>query len=890
MNQINSQVMKNIFIFMILTLAANMVKAQTATTPVKIADTQSGQFYRIPVILKDNDGNLVALYDDRHNSNSDLGSNHEIDILVKKSTDNGDSFDATATIAVDGDGNSTFECGHGDAAAVCDRESGDILVLSASGSVGLGSSAASATYNRKNYTLTLTNIIRIGRSVYSNSTKSWGECTDLSEAIYKLYESDIYRASGNTSGITGMYVSTGRLCQSSKIKVGSHYRVYAVLNTWNNNGSGTNPGPRVICSDDFGETWKALGEVTTTPCTGGDETQIEELPDGNLLLSSRVRSGTGRIFNVFTYTDVPTYATGSWGTAVTSGSSNTEGQTYAASCNASLMIVKAFRRSDNSTVDIILQSACMSSNREKMGIYWKELPALHPYKYADFKTGWSSFEINNTYACYSSMVQTKDGKIGIFYESHDDDDTNTAGYYDLVFSKFSLEDITGNAYSAMTFDEGMEPRVMLLKSVMSGDMNESRYIYNDGMTMKTVLSTTAESASSPDYNYYWVLNRDPGSSTYYFSALSGDGYIGMGKGINLMTGAEEEKGTMLCTTKYAEQFDITGFTKELSWTDNSSSTTKPGAKMSGYALQFPMVQDSQVKQKVVAIPNSDSTTPNWLQETEKCWLGNDNSTYWTSDINFTDATYVDATEKGETCGTWKNPTYYGFKVTFGRSDDGKATAEGEDYNYYATLKLPYAVTIPDDVTAYRLDFVSTQVNGHATLVPMELEDRILPRETPVLMMIERTGDDKDITKVRYFKPAKAKLFNKEINSFRGTLGKWTFEKATTTDLDNNKYNPDDKKIYILGRKNGHMAFYYLIANSEGAYSIGNNKAYFVQPDNTTAKEFTIRRLDATTGIENVRIEETIQKSHDIYDLSGRRMTENVKKGIYIRDGKKYIVK
>ena len=874
--------MRNLILLLILSLATSNVMAQ-----VKVADTNGSQYYRIPVILKDNDGNLVALYDDRHNSNGDLGSNHEIDILTKKSTDNGDSFDAIATIAVDGDGEPGFGCGHGDAAAVCDRESGDILVLSASGSVGLGSSAASKSLNGLN----LNNIIRIGRSVYSNSTKSWGGCTDLSRDIYTLYASDIYRQIGNPSGITGMYVSTGRLCQSSKIKVGSHYRVYAVLNTWNKT-KGSNPGPRVICSDNFGKTWEALGGVTKTPCTGdgGDETQIEELPDGNLLLSSRVRGGTGRIFNVFTYTDVPNYETGSWGTAVTSGSSNTEGQTYAASCNASLMIVKAFRKSDNSTVDIILQSACMSKEREKMGIYWKELPAMHPYKYADFQTGWNSFTINNTYACYSSMVQTKDGKVGIFYESHDDDDTNKAGNYDLVFSKYSLEEITGNAYSAMTFDDGMEPRVMLLKSVMSGDKNESRYIYNDGMTMKTVLSTTAESASSPDYNYYWVLNRDPGSSTYYFSALSGDGYIGMGKGINLITGKEEEKGTMLCTTKYAEQFDITGFIKELDFYKSSSSIQADGAEMSGYALQFPMVQESQVQQKVVAIPNSDSATPNWLQETEKCWLGNDKSTYWTSDINFTDATYVDATSYGEKCGSWGAPEYYGFKVTFGRSDDGKATAKGEDYNYYATLKLPYAVTIPNDVTAYRLDFVSTQINGQATLVPMELEDNILPRETPVLMMIERIGDDKDITKVKYFKPAKAKLFNKEINSFRGTLGRWTFESSSTTDLDNNKYNPNDRKIYILGRKNGHMAFYYLTANSSGAYSIGNNKAYFVQPDNTSAKEFTIRRLDATTGIENVSVEDIQSNTNITYDLSGRRVEGTAKKGVYIRDGKKYIVK
>ena len=145
--------MRNLILLLILSLATSNVMAQ-----VKVADTNGSQYYRIPVILKDNDGNLVALYDDRHNSNGDLGSNHEIDILTKKSTDNGDSFDAIATIAVAGDGEPGFGCGDGDAAAVCDRESGDMLVLSGSGSVGLESSAASKSSNGLN----LNNIIRIG--------------------------------------------------------------------------------------------------------------------------------------------------------------------------------------------------------------------------------------------------------------------------------------------------------------------------------------------------------------------------------------------------------------------------------------------------------------------------------------------------------------------------------------------------------------------------------------------------------------------------------------------------------------------------------------------------------------------------------------------------------
>lgn len=855
------------------------------------------QYYRIPVILRDKDGNLMAIYDDRHNDILDLGNNHQIDIVAKISTDNGRTF-GSEKIIVPGNGQHGFNCGHGDAAAVCDRETGDILILSASGDVRFQNSKASATKDGNNYNLNLGSAMRIGKTVikypYTNYTNN--TCTDISEYIYGLYANDIYRSvtwtdAGHLSGIRGMYVSTGRLCQSKMIKKGTHYRVYAVLNTRGDLG---NPGPRVIYSDNFGETWAPLGDKDTH-CSGGDETQVEELPDGSVLLSSRVRDGKGRKFNVFTYTDVPNYTTGSWESGKISGSSNSSGETYAASCNSSFIIANAIRKNDGAMVQIMLQTACMSGERKNLGIYWKELSSTFPYKPDQFTKGWNKYDLypeKEEFSCYSSMVQSKeDGSIALLYESEGDNTATTAGPYDILLQTISLEKITGNLYQTQSYYHGMEPRVMLLKSVMAGDRNETRYIYNDGMNMKTVVSTSADKPSTPDYNYYWVLNRDPGSSTYYFSALSGDGYIGLGNAINLKTGVEEE-GKMICTTKYAEQFNIASFTKKLSYY-HSLTNQKEGKDLTGYGLLFYLNQESQNRARVISISNKEGDDPNFLQETETCWKGS-NNVYWTTDFHFNDAEFKNITSASEeTCGTWGAPEYYGFKVKFGRTDDSYTLAPGEDRNYYATIKLPYAIKLHDDVTAYRLSFVSSEIDGEATLEPMQLEDNILPRETPALLMIEHDGTDSEVTKTRYFQPAAAKLFDKSQNSFRGTLGAWTFKKTTgTTDLEKNEYNPNDKKIYILGRKNGHMAFYYLTANSEGAYSIGNNKAYFVQPDaSATSKKFSIHRMDnAATGIENITPTAPIKTDNTVYDLTGRKMSDSTKKGVYIRNGKKFIVK
>ena len=70
-----------------------------------------------------------------------------------------------------------------------------------------------------------------------------------------------------------------------------------------------------------------------------------------------------------------------------------------------------------------------------------------------------------------------------------------------------------------------------------------------------------------------------------------------------------------------------------------------------------------------------------------------------------------------------------------------------------------------------------------------------------------------------------------------------------------------------------------------------NKAYYEYKGTTSAKSLVFRFDDdnISTGIS---LPETIETTGDavIYDLSGRRVAGTAKKGVYIRDGKKFIVK
>ena len=130
-----------------LLLMTSMVAAavglqSVAGQRVTVFDTHepSGQYYRIPAIAQLPSGRLLAIADDRHGSDYDIGGNWGIDIVGKVSDDGGSTWSEPLMIA-DGDGLRVgFHDSHGDAALAVDRESGRVLVMCASGKQGFLSS------------------------------------------------------------------------------------------------------------------------------------------------------------------------------------------------------------------------------------------------------------------------------------------------------------------------------------------------------------------------------------------------------------------------------------------------------------------------------------------------------------------------------------------------------------------------------------------------------------------------------------------------------------------------------------------------------------------------------------------------------------------------------
>lgn len=369
--------------------------------------------YRIPSIVECKSGKLIAFTDHRYD-NKDIGGGRHLDIVMKTSQDKGATWSGPEQmVAKGGNGVATsFDCAHGDAATVVDRKTGRILLMCASGGIGYWESSRKKP-------------IMMGRYYSDDEGKTWkGE--EVTCQIYDLMPD-----------MESAFFTSGRICQSKQIKVGKYYRVYTAL--------ATRQGNRILYSDDFGKTWAVLGKNVAESAPRGDEAKIEELPNGNVLLSSRVMGG--RFFNVYSYADKKS-ATGSWGKVAMSGAANHGVVAKKNACNGEVLLVNA--KKNGKKVKLLLQSVPCGPNRVNVGIYYKALnsPADYVTPEAIAKDWEGCYQVSDTTSAYSTMVQGKDGSIFFLLEENAfrHSETEPDDYYDIRFDKLSIGQITNGQY------------------------------------------------------------------------------------------------------------------------------------------------------------------------------------------------------------------------------------------------------------------------------------------------------------------------------------------------------------------------------------------------------------------------------------------------------------
>lgn len=389
--------------------------------------------YRIPALAVAKDGTLIAVSDYRH-SGTDIGVTKfgRIDLHYRLSFDNGNTWTEVKTLINGAGAEATdfMSVGYGDPCIVADRESNRVLLLSCAGNVSFQEGTRQTHQN-------------IARFYSEDGGRTWGAPDDIAESIYSQFDSSTY------GPVRSMFVASGRILQSRTVKVGDYYRLYCAVLVRDRSAKHMN---YVLYSDDFGGSWKILGDINTPAVYSTanepkvDEPKVEELPDGSLLISSRYDGG--RYYNIFLFDDVQS-AQGSWLTKAFSDGTNGGVEAKSNSTNGEVMVLPVVRKEDNAPMHLLLQSVPLGPSRANVGIYYKELASMDDYLDSEcVAMGWDGVkQVTTLPSAYSTMAWQKDNRLGFLYEEETYGKSDYVyGGYTIVYECFNVEDITEGKY------------------------------------------------------------------------------------------------------------------------------------------------------------------------------------------------------------------------------------------------------------------------------------------------------------------------------------------------------------------------------------------------------------------------------------------------------------
>ncbi len=337
--------------------ATNLSGARTillTNTLLFSCNDAGSKHYRIPAIITAPDGSIVTATDKRWNNSADLPN--DIDIIIRRSTDKGETWSAPLTIA---GGDTTL--GFGDAALCVDKTNGNIICLMVSGPGLWGSTAA--------------NPLRIMKCVSTDNGLTWSPPVDITNMIY---------GAGCSNNITktwwSAFVASGSFVQFSNGRLAA---VIAVRRT-----SAYSIDNYMIYSDDHGVSWNIS---THQAEADGDEAKLIELADSTVLMS--IRNTGYRRFN--TSADF----------GLTWGNAYSEDEITDPNCNGDILRYTCVN--DGYLKNRILHSIPFASNRSNVSV-------LLSY---DEGNSWPVQKtIYSGPSAYSSLCVLPDGTIGIYYE------------------------------------------------------------------------------------------------------------------------------------------------------------------------------------------------------------------------------------------------------------------------------------------------------------------------------------------------------------------------------------------------------------------------------------------------------------------------------------------
>lgn len=347
-----------------------------------VPTTDNCQYYRIPAMILDQQGNIVVAADRRYDSNTDLG-NHKIDVSVRRSLDGGRTWSEQNIIAT-GDGKTTADFGYGDP-ALARTPSGRLVCVMAAGSTMYWNGMRNAVI-----------------CLSDDNGITWTHPRQL----YTSHFTDAVNGKTNELGFYGNFVSSGK---------GLTTREGTVMFTNNclTYENKTSPLCYILWSNDNGKNW-TIGP--SNAYAKGDESKLEQLNNGDLMVS--VRQTGARGFN-----------TG----AADASKWNTQWRNDQISGNACNSDILYYSRSTEGKRDILLHSYIKSAIRENLTLAMSIDQGVTWHDFMNIQPGGS---------CYSTMERLSDGSLAVLYE----DESYSAGNgYAINFVTITEEQINAFA-------------------------------------------------------------------------------------------------------------------------------------------------------------------------------------------------------------------------------------------------------------------------------------------------------------------------------------------------------------------------------------------------------------------------------------------------------------